>query len=584
MYILLRAVLGQIVTVVANVLMMCLLSCLAMLLTPFSTQYSFFAYIAQLPLADQLQMAFTGFSSKRYMLGQDGARKPLRSCLTVVSLAFVGLVFTFLSTIVFQVSHTELGNSVTTNPNVISSEQMKSVEKTNTAGTQITYPVLQDMFLGPAAQNEAESNLHKTRTILPSKYWESNIGLPTQTASQFSGSVYVSMTDVNWMSIATTTDSTNLTTSVYINLSGITAEGLAQTTPGTVSVQVFNNSMPVDFDLPYVDETSTNGGTSGNQQNTYAFAIDGVSTLDYVQFSLVKFDAQEWATDTNLADYYAYLEAQAPFVNKNGTLLFNHTYDYSTMKSYDTAQLESDLQVGGDTAVRYALISARNTTSEGDLFQTFAVTKRSAYRQTTANTSYGTIDLVEYHYLVQITRFAKTGNLKDGFKVKVTTDSETTATAFSVPVTPFFRSAQSDYINMASLTGLNGIYTAYTPETYIDMIPIIILISAYIGTTLGLVIFALFWNWHRFQDKAYSIPLQLLNYIFFSPGNTLHPLLDKVSGVELSMADGYDPNLGYNHLGLMAVEDAKRITVAEPDVPYGQIYKGRKDSGATGEV
>lgn len=562
-YILVRAQLAQILTVLANFLVVSMLSCLTMVITPFSTKYSFLAHVAHQPFADQLQMALTGFTKKRYMLQQEGGKKPVGSFLTIVGLGFVGIVFLALSTIVFQVSHTELRNSTTVDPPITSYANMNTRTLSN-SDTDAVYPAIEDSFLGPDRNN----NPHLTRIELPGTLWSSNIGLPSGTSPQFSGSVHVSLSDSNWMSIDS---SNNMTTSIYMNLDGISAGSLPVTKPGTVKVQVIRNSLPAVFDLPYIDQT-----TGLREDNTYAFAIDGVSTLDYVQFSLLKFDAQSWDTSDNLADYYQYLADQAAFVNNNGTLLFNHTYDYDNMTTYDQTKLEEDMAAGGDDDVRYALLSVRNATSAGDLFQTYALTKRSAHRESSVSTAHGTISLVEYHYLIQITKFAKQREtMKDAFKIKITRDAPTGGVP--IPITPFFKTAQFDYLNIASITGNNRIYKAYLPETYIDLVPTIILMSLYGGIIACLLAFCVWWNLGRFQRKAYSIPLQMINYIFYNPGNTLHPLTEKIGSIELSMTDGYDPQLGYNHLGLLSGDDAKRISAAEPDVPYGQIY--RKTSG-----
>lgn len=419
------------------------------------------------------------------------------------------------------------------------------------------YPAIEDAYLG-ATRN---TNPHLTRVELPSDHWEDHIGQPTQTHIEFSGTVYVSLSDVNWRSIP----GKDLSTSVFMNLDGITAEDLPTTKPGTVNVQVIKDTVPGVFHLPFIDQT-----TGLREDNTYAFAVDGLASLDYVQFSLIKFDAQKWDGADNLQLYYQYLEDQSKFVNQNGSLLFNHTYDYKTMTEYDKGQLESDFQVGGEDEVRYSLLSVRNTTARHDLFQTYTLTKRSAYRQNSVATAHGTINFVEYHYLIQISRYAKPGNLQDAFKVKLTRNSPA---GVPIPITPFFKTANYDYINVASLTGNKGIYQAYVPQTYIDMIPTIVLISAYIGIMAIMGGYIIYWNNDRFKEKAYSIPFQLINYVFYHPENSLHPLTEKIASIELSMTDGYDPQLGYNHLGIMSVHDANRITMAEPDVPYGTIHR-----------
>lgn len=568
MAVLIRAVLGQILTVVANVLVFCLLSCFAMIISPFTTKYSFLAHVSHQPLSDQILMAFTGFSKKRHMIGQEGGKRPILSSLVFISLAFAGLVFTFLSTIVYQVSHTELRNSVTVNPELISPSLMEVRDYYGT-NTDVQYPMLKDSFLGPVPLSDSRI----TRSVLPSKFWNKNIAIRTLSKSQFSGNVYISLSDANWMSIDT---GNNVTTSVSMTIDGVTAQDLPVTKPGKVSVQVIENSLPAVFEIPVISEP-----TSLREDNTYVFVVDGVDTMDYVQFSLLKFDSQKWEKEDNLQQYYEYLDQQKSFVNENGTQLFNYTYDYSTMTTYDKNTLETDMQAGGEDTVKYALISVRNTTSENDLFQTFAITKRSAYRQNSIDTEFGTISLVEYHYLMQITRFSKAHTLKKAYKVKYTGGSYST-NGLAIPVTPNFKSANADYINMATLTGMKSIYQAYLPETYMDMVPTISLLCIYAGLIIGMAIFAIFWNANHFKNRAYSIPLEMLNYLFYNPGNTLHPLLQKLCSIELSMVDGFDPQLGYNHLGLLSVDDSNRITHPEPDVPFGQIFK--KPSTSTVEV
>lgn len=565
-YVLVRAQLAQILTVVANVLVVSLMSCLTMVITPFHTRYAFMSHIANQPLSDQIQIAFTGFSKKRYMIHQEGGKVPIKSSLTVLGLSFAGIVFLALSTIVFQVSHTELKNSIAPNAPVKGFNGM-AMRTLSNSDTDAAYPAIDDSVLGPAPN----MNKHQTRVDLPSKYWNSNIGKPSDTVVQFSGDVIVSLGNANWLTV---NSPNNMSTSIYMNIDGITAESLPVTKPGTVKVQVIKDSLPAVFDLPYIElDTET------NSDNTYAFAIDGISTLDYVQFSLLKFDAQSYDGADCLDKYYQYLGDQASFVNDNGTLLFNTTYDYQTMQSYDKSQLEQDLAAGGQDDVRYALLSARNTTSDNDKFQTYSLTKRSAHRENTVSTAHGTISLVEYHYRIQVTSFSKTDMLNDAFKIKITRQAP--AGGVAIPITPFFKSSQADFISIASLTNYNHIYQSYFPETYIDLVPMIILMSIYAAIIACCLSFSLWWNLGRFQKKAYSIPLQMINYIFYNPGNTLHPLMEKVGSIELSMTDGYDPLLGYNHLGIMSVDDAKRITAAEPDVPYGQIYQSShaKSSG-----
>lgn len=558
MRILIKAILGQILTVCANLLAMCLLASIAMVLSPFTTKYSMFVHIANQPLIDQLRMAFTSFTKKRYMIGQTG-RKPLSSCLGVLMLAAIGLIFMFISTAVYQSSHTELKNTLGTSPSLLDSSNMTTKNKYGDNGN-VAYPVVGDSFLGPKPDPKTDFPV----AVLPTDYWTTNIANTTQTKTQFSGNISVSLSDTNWISIP---GHDSVTTTVLMSIDGITAEDLPSASPGTVSLQILDDSSPALFSLPAVSEAN---GLA--MQNTYAFAVAGLYTLDYVQFSLVKFDSQIWTEADNLNQYYAYLAEQNSFTNENGTSLFNYTYQYENKTTYDKDTLESDLQAGGTTAVKYSLIGLRNTTAKTDTFESYALTKRSVYRESSVKSTNNTINLVEYHYQVQITRFAKPSALQDAYKVKYTGGTHSNGGA-PLPITPMFTTSQKDFINMASLTGTAKIYAAFTPETYVDIFPTIILLAVFGGLTLIFTLIAYSWNFKRFANKAYSMPLEALNYLLYNPGNALIPLFQKVRRADLSMVDGYDPTTGYNHLGLVAPDDAERISRAEPDVPYGITYK-----------
>jgi hypothetical protein len=563
MAVLIAAVFGQILTVVANVLVVSLLSCLAIVLSPFSTRAAFYSHIANQPLPDQIKMAFSGFSKKRYMLGQTPGRKPIGKAIIVVLLAFLGLTFTFLSTIVFQTSHTQLHNTKTTNAQLISAADIPTSTYAGTTNN-LLFPVITDDYIASVPLKDKSL----TRTILPSDYWNDNIGLQTQSKLQFSGEVYLTLSDSNWMSIQ---GGDQLSTMVSMTIDGITAESLPNAALGVVSVQVIQDSLPDVFAVPVVAET-----TGLSRDSITTFTVDGVNTMDVVQYSLLRFDSQTWDKKDNLDRYYAYLESQKSFVNQNGTLLFNNTYDYKTKTSYDKNELETDLQVGGKNPLRYSLISVRNTTASTDKFQTYTITKRSVFREDSISTQYGTINLVEYHYLLQVTKFGKVRKLNDNFKIKYSRGTDTPTFDRRLPMTPVYMTNKQDYITAASVTQDNNIYASYIPETYVDVVPLIALICVYVGLMFLMGAFSFYWNMRHYVQKAYSIPHELISYLFYSPETNLGHILDKVHSLELSMVDGYDPQLGYNHLGLVSVDDAQRISKAEPDVPFGQIIRKKK--------
>lgn len=566
MAVLITAVFGQILTVVANVLVVSLLSCLAMVLSPFNTRAAFYSHIANQPLADQIQMAFSGFSKKRYMLGQKPGSKPIGQAALVVVLAVLGLSFTFLSTIVFQTSHTQLRNTKTTNAQLVSVADIPTSTYSGTTNN-LLFPVISDDYIASVPPKDKSI----TRTILPSDYWNDNVGLETQSKLQFSGEVYLSLSDANWMSIQ---GGDQLSTMVSMTIDGITAESLPIAALGVVSVQVIQDSLPDVFAVPVITET-----TGLTRDNINTFTVDGVHSMDVVQHSLLRFDSQTWDTKDNLDRYYAYLDSQKSFVNQNGTLLFNNTYDYQTKNPYDKNDLETDLQVGGKDPLRYSLISVRNTTASTDKFQTYTITKRSVFREDNVSTQYGTIHLVEYHYWLQVTKFGKARKLNDNFKIKYSRGTDAPTSYRRLPMTPVYMTNKQDYITAASVTQDKNIYVSYIPETYVDMVPLIALICVYAGILFLMGAFSFYWNMRHFVQKVYSIPHELVSYLFYSPDTNLGHIIDKVNSLELSMVDGYDPQLGYNHLGLISLDDAQRISKAEPDVPFGQTFRKKKNFG-----
>lgn len=566
MAVLITAVFGQILTVVANVLVVSLLSCLAMVLSPFNTRAAFYSHIANQPLADQIQMAFSGFSKKRYMLGQKPGSKPIGQAALVVVLTVLGLSFTFLSTIVFQTSHTQLRNTKTTNAQLVSVADIPTSTYSGTTNN-LLFPVISDDYIASVPLKDKSI----TRTILPSDYWNDNVGLETQSKLQFSGEVYLSLSDANWMSIQ---GGDQLSTMVSMTIDGITAESLPTAALGVVSVQVIQDSLPDVFAVPVITET-----TGLTRDNINTFTVDGVHSMDVVQHSLLRFDSQTWDTKDNLDRYYAYLDSQKSFVNQNGTLLFNNTYDYQTKNPYDKNDLETDLQVGGKDPLRYSLISVRNTTASTDKFQTYTITKRSVFREDNVSTQYGTIHLVEYHYWLQVTKFGKARKLNDNFKIKYSRGTDAPTSYRRLPMTPVYMTNKQDYITAASVTQDKNIYVSYIPETYVDMVPLIALICVYAGILFLMSAFSFYWNMRHFVQKVYSIPHELVSYLFYSPDTNLGHIIDKVNSLELSMVDGYDPQLGYNHLGLISLDDAQRISKAEPDVPFGQTFRKKKNFG-----
>jgi len=566
MAVLITAVFGQILTVVANVLVVSLLSCLAMVLSPFNTRAAFYSHIANQPLADQIQMAFSGFSKKRYMLGQKPGSKPIGQAALVVVLTVLGLSFTFLSTIVFQTSHTQLRNTKTTNAQLVSVADIPTSTYSGTTNN-LLFPVISDDYIASVPLKDKSI----TRTILPSDYWNDNVGLETQSKLQFSGEVYLSLSDANWMSIQ---GGDQLSTMVSMTIDGITAESLPTAALGVVSVQVIQDSLPDVFAVPVITET-----TGLTRDNINTFTVDGVHSMDVVQHSLLRFDSQTWDTKDNLDRYYAYLDSQKSFVNQNGTLLFNNTYDYQTKNPYDKNDLETDLQVGGKDPLRYSLISVRNTTASTDKFQTYTITKRSVFREDNVSTQYGTIHLVEYHYWLQVTKFGKARKLNDNFKIKYSRGTDAPTSYRRLPMTPVYMTNKQDYITAASVTQDKNIYVSYIPETYVDMVPLIALICVYAGILFLMGAFSFYWNMRHFVQKVYSIPHELVSYLFYSPDTNLGHIIDKVNSLELSMVDGYDPQLGYNHLGLISLDDAQRISKAEPDVPFGQTFRKKKNFG-----
>lgn len=536
-----KAVYGQILTVVANILVLCLINSFAMLLTPFSTKFAFLTHLVNQPLLEQIRMGFTGFTKKRYMIGQDG-RRPILSMLSMSLLAVIGLVFFFISTIVYQTSDTKLMRTPSLlPPDLIIDENIPKVSNGIT-----TYPTIEDKYLGAQTGNE---------NIQPGKQWLEKTKYFVSSESQWNGEASVFLNDLNWMQIES--NGIDFKTTVSMSIDGISVEELSSTSPGTVNIQVLDKGSPALFDVPSV---STAMGQA------YAFAVEGKNTLDYLNFELVAFDSQKWTNDDNLMQYYSYVDAHT---NKTGKLLLNNTYDYSNNKPWDKDSLQGDLE-SAENEVKYSMISVQNQTAEEDNFQTYFLSKRSVRRQDKIKTQNGTIELLEYDYIVRITRYEKT-SLNDNYKVKYNNGNG--GEGVLIPVTPVFRTSQPAYINLASLIGSKRLIADYVLETYIDILPLIVLICVYGGLTLIFTLFAYAYNFRRIRNKAYSVPLETLNFLLYSPGNALMPLFQKVNHAEFSMVDGFDPSTGYNHLGLVPPEDADRISRREPDVPYGLVYK-----------
>lgn len=536
-----KAIYGQAITVAANVLVLSLLNAIAMVLTPFSTKYAFYAHVMNQPLLEQLRMGFTSFTKKRYMIGQDG-RRPLGSFLGTTGLAVIGLVFFFISTIVYQTSDTSLRRTADASPALKGATDMPT-----SSNSQIRYPLISDNYLGPVSSN---GQLQET------SLWIQNTAHAVQTESQFSGNVSAYLNDPNWMSVSDS-NGNDFSTTIYMSIDGITANSLASTTPVTITAQVLDSGSPAIFEIPL---TSSGLGTS------YAVAIAGKYTLDYIHFELATFDAETFSNNDCLDRYYEFATAHT---SDNGTLVLNNTYNYSSKASYSQENIESDLS-GGSVDVKYAMVSIQNQTSSNDTYQSYFLSKRAVHRQTTIATQNGTIDVVQYDYNVRIVRYAKSA-LDSNYRAVYTSGSN--KDGINLPITSFFRTSNDDYINVASFVDTKGLYSQFVYETYIDILPSVILIAVYGAITLLLTLAAYTYNFRRVRNKAFSVPLETLNFVMYTPGRVLFPLLQKIRRAEFSMVDGFDPSTGYNHMGLVSLEDAEHITRREPDVPYGLVHK-----------
>lgn len=538
----LKVIYGQILTVIANVLVLCLVSSFSMVISPLTTKYAFFTHLVNQPLSEQLRMSVTSFTKRRYMIGQDG-RRPIGSFLGMICIAFIGLVFFFLSTIVFQSSDTSLRRAVTGKPQLIDTSSIPTQTSTDT-----TYPLISDSFLGnvPVAEGVSiQASPEFTKYTAPS----------AQSQTEFSGNASVFLDNANWISI---TDGDFVTT-VSMEINGITADELSSTSPGTVDLLVLDNGSPSVFDDPTTSSTIGSG---------YAFAVEGKFTLDYLYFELTSFDVATYSDADCLQEYYDFVTSHT--VN-NGTLILNNTYDYNNSQSLNKDTLESNFAKASDE-VRYSSISVQNQTLKTDTFQTYFITKRSAVRQSLVQTQYGNIQVVEYDYTLRITTYDKK-TLDSAFKTVFTANKAN----YGLPVTPLFRTNNPDFLNIAALANNDGLYQLFKYETYINILPTVVLIGVFGGLALIFTLISEAYNFRRFRNKAYSIPLESLNYLLYQPSKVLFPLFQKVRKAEFSMVDGYDPATGYNHIGLVPPEDANGVTRREPDVPYGLVYKTNKN-------
>ncbi|VVT55156.1 uncharacterized protein SAPINGB_P004455 [Magnusiomyces paraingens] len=542
----LKAIYGQILTIVANLLVLCMLNSLAMLLTPVSTPIAWYIHLTNQPLLEQLRMAITSFSKKRYMIGQDG-RRPFGSCLATCFLTALGLTFFFLSTIVFQTSDTALRRS----PNGVAPALIggQNMQTSNTA--EVRYPLITDDYLGPESVSDGS-------LLQPTQLWNTSVGGGVaQSETQFNGNVSVFINDLNWMTVSDSSGK-DFTTTIYMTIDGISADTISATTPGTITARVMDNSLPAIFEVPL---------TASGLGDAYAFAVQGKYTLDYVHFQLVSFSAETYSNSDCLDQYYQFVSSHTL---DNGTLLLNNTYNYSSNAEYSQDSIESDI-ASGDVDVKYGLISLQNLTTDTDQSQTYRLTKRAVHRQTTIATVNGTIDVLEYDYTLSITRYAKSS--LDSDYAAVYTSSSTYTDGVTLPVTPMFRTSMDTYLNVATLVHNKNLYTIFVYETYVDILPTIILIAVFGGITLLATIISYAYNIKRVRNRAYSVPLETLNFVLYTPGRVLFPMFQKIKRAEFSMVDGFDPSTGYNHMGLVSLEDAEHITHREPDVPYGLVHK-----------
>lgn len=518
-----------------------------MLISPLSTKYAFFIHLANQPLLEQIRMSFISFTKKRYMIGQDG-RKPLGSFFGMMFLALAGLVLFFLSTIIFQSSETSLRRTVSGSPALVDISNMPTA-----SNAQTKYPALTDSYLG---NKPFSSDL----MVQASNKWVDNTAHSVASQSQFNGNVSVFLSDLNWLSLK----DGDFTTSITMAIDGISVKSVSNTSPGTLSVNTLDKGSPAVFNIPSV---------SSKMGQEYAFAIEGKYTTDYLVFELTSFDAATYSNDDNLDLYYDFVSSHTL---TNGTLVLNNTYDYNDSKAWNKDDLESAF-ASAETEVRYSMISIQNQTTENSNFQSYTLTKRSARRRDKIATANGTIEVLEYDYNMRITRYAKS-SINPSYKVVYTSGSSN----YAMPVTPVFRTSNPDYLNLASLVRNTELYTLYKLESYINVLPLVILIGVYGGLTLLFTAIATIYNFKRFRNKAYSIPQESLNYLLYHPAKVLFPLFQKVRKARFCMVDGYDPATGYNHLGLVLPEDSEGITTREPDVPYGLAPKPTTSKGILG--
>lgn len=573
MQILLRAVIAQILTTVSSLLMFSFIASLAQVLSPLSSRLSMLSYILHLPVIEHIRFAFDGFKpSKRYMIGQTGKARRWSSLFGMICILILGLVLAFIPTAIYQTSHAELRNSATGTVKLKSIDNMQTRSKYGDNGN-VKYPVIGDSVIGPEVNGLTHSNGFPVDVMPLSKKWTKAVSNITDISKpEFSGNVSVTFSDPNWLSIK---GDNGITTTVRMSLDGVKAENLPSSSPGTLSVQILDNGSPALFDVPVVNSDSSSNGAG------YSFVVSGLNTIDFVKFELHKFGSETWTQGENLELYNQYIAEQATFTDKNGTLLFNNTYDYKTMKSYDKSDLESDLQKGGDNSVRFGQILMRNTTNSGDKFQTYNLLKRAVYRESSVTSANNTLNMVDFQYVIQITKLPKQqSQSKNAANSTLASAAQLHYTASGedklLPLTPVFYTTQPDYLVLSSLTR-TIFYTAFTPETYIDAFPLLLLIFILSGLILVFETCALAYNFHRSAHRAFSPALQLLTFLLYNPNTVLRPVLQKAWGAQLDMVDGYDPDSGYNHLGLVAPEDAVRVTRAEPDVPYGLV--SRKERG-----
>lgn len=527
------------------------------------------------------------------MIGQEG-RKPVGSFIKMVGIAILGLTFMFLSTIVFQTSATSLQKYKTGDMSFVSSSGDRNGNGGFPAGSNsvLRYPLISDKYLGydplaPGLFAEA------------SKKWKAYTGdAPKYPLSQFSGSDSVNLKDLNWMSI----DDKNYSTTFSMTFDPISVDSFSSRSFGNVNVQLFDNGVPVIFNLPFV---------SASMGQNFAFAIQGKSTLDYLVFEQTAFDAISFTSEDNLQEYYDYISTHTL---KNGTLILNNTFTYNetTTLGLDKAKLEKEFANIEQGEVKYSMISIQNQTLSTSNFQSYALTKRSARRRDKTLTANATIDLLEYDYNMKIVRYAKS-HIDNKYKILYipksnmgnNADGNTNSLTYPAPATPIFQTNNDDWLNVATLSQNPNLISIFRYETYIDAVPIIILNVLYFALTVAFTVFALVYNHDRYKDKMYSITQETLNYLLYNPSTVLFPIIEKVCGIggsnleekgekgsenrgnddgvrQFSMVDGYDPKTGCNHLGLVRKPfDSDSITAREPDVPYGLAPRPKRSKTVT---